>query len=81
MLPVIWHQALLVFAQRYKFELDESQKNRLKQLLRTQQHHIMTQEVRRELFSVPAAAAAMAPNTYGGGVGSMMVQSEFGVAI
>lgn len=80
-LPVIWHQALLVFAQRYKFELDESQKNRLKQLLRTQQHHIMTQEVRRELFSVPAAAAAMAPNTYGGGVGSMMVQSEFGVAI
>lgn len=51
-LPVIWHQSLLVFAQRYKLELDNSQKNRMKELLRTQVHYQITQEVRRELFSV-----------------------------
>jgi essential nuclear protein 1 len=54
-LPVIWHQALLVFAQRYKLELDQSQKNRMKELLRTQQHYQITQEVRRELFNVHTA--------------------------
>lgn len=58
LLPVIWHQALLVFAQRYKLELDEGQRERLKLLLRAQQHHTITMEIRRELFSSEAAAAA-----------------------
>lgn len=58
LLPVIWHQALLVFAQRYKLELDEGQRERLKLLLRAQQHHTITMEIRRELFSSDAAAAA-----------------------
>ena len=57
-LPVIWHQALLVFSQRYKFELDEGQRERLKLLLRAQQHHTITMEIRRELFSTDAMAAA-----------------------
>mmetsp|Transcript_12668 Transcript_12668/g.19094 ORF Transcript_12668/g.19094 Transcript_12668/m.19094 type:complete len:423 (+) Transcript_12668:67-1335(+) len=51
-LPVLWHQALLAFAQRYKFELDESQRAKLKALLRAQQHHQITTEIRRELFTV-----------------------------
>ncbi len=46
----MWHQSLLVFAQRYKFELDESQKSRLKELVRIRLHHQITPEVRRELF-------------------------------
>ena len=50
-LPVLWHQALLAFAQRYKFELNDSQKNSLKSLLKAQQHHQMTAEIRRELFN------------------------------
>lgn len=49
-LPVIWHQSLLVFAQRYKLELAEEQRERIKQLLRAQSHHQITPEIRRELF-------------------------------
>lgn len=49
-LPVIWHQSLLVFAQRYKLELSEEQKSKIKQLLRLQSHHQITPEIRRELF-------------------------------
>jgi essential nuclear protein 1 len=58
LLPVIWHQALLVFSQRYKYELDEGQRERLKLLLRVQQHHVITPEIRRELFSTEVLAQA-----------------------
>lgn len=54
-LPVLWHQSLLVFAQRYKHEIDDSQKEVLKQLLRSQFHHQMTPEIRRELFNVTSS--------------------------
>jgi essential nuclear protein 1 len=47
---VLWHQALLVFAQRYKLDLDDNQRQRLKLLLRVHSHHIITGEIRRELF-------------------------------
>lgn len=50
-LPVVWHQSLLVFAQRYKLEVDQTQRARLKALLRIHQHHQMTPEIRRELFN------------------------------
>lgn len=50
-LPVVWHQALLVFAQRYKLEVDQSQRTMLKSLLKSQPHHQITPEIRRELFS------------------------------
>lgn len=49
---MLWHQALLAFAQRYKFELTDEQRNQLKLLLRVQQHHLITPEIRRELFTV-----------------------------
>ena len=49
---MLWHQALLAFSQRYKFELTEEQRNQLKLLLRVQQHHLITSEIRRELFTV-----------------------------
>ena len=50
-MQVIWHQSLLVFAQRYKLELSDEHREQLKQLLRAQQHHMITPEVRRELFT------------------------------
>ena len=53
-LPVLWHQALLVFAQRYKFELDTAQLGEIKELLRIQVHYQITPEVRRELFGSAA---------------------------
>jgi essential nuclear protein 1 len=49
-LPVIWHQALLVLAQRYKLEFSENQKERLKILLKAHVHHQITVEIRREIF-------------------------------
>jgi len=50
-LPVLWHQTLLVFAQRYKQDITAAQKEQLKLLLKRQHHHQITYEVRREMFS------------------------------
>lgn len=57
-LPVIWHQALLAFTQRYKADLTADQKERVRSLLHTHAHHTMTPEVRRELFSAPCRGEA-----------------------
>jgi len=51
LLPVIWHQSLLSFAQRYKQEITADQKKALKLLLREKNHAQITPEIRRELFS------------------------------
>ncbi|KDD73844.1 bystin [Helicosporidium sp. ATCC 50920] len=48
-LPVVWHQALLCFVQRYKNEIREEDRAELHGLLRTQFHHLVTPEIRREL--------------------------------
>jgi len=50
-LPILWHKTLLVFAQRYKQDITVLQKERLKLLLKRQTHHLITYEIRRELFS------------------------------
>ncbi|KAG5320256.1 BYST protein, partial [Pseudoatta argentina] len=48
-LPVLWHQALLTFVQRYKSDISSEQKEALLGLLRKQSHHSITPEIRREL--------------------------------
>eukprot|EP01126_Amoeba_proteus_P026103 TRINITY_DN258_c0_g2_i4.p1 TRINITY_DN258_c0_g2~~TRINITY_DN258_c0_g2_i4.p1 ORF type:complete len:305 (+),score=52.87 TRINITY_DN258_c0_g2_i4:521-1435(+) len=50
-LPVIWHQSLLSFAQRYKEEITQEQKQQMKFLLREKCHPKITPEIQRELFS------------------------------
>mmetsp|Transcript_4451 Transcript_4451/g.10217 ORF Transcript_4451/g.10217 Transcript_4451/m.10217 type:complete len:426 (-) Transcript_4451:51-1328(-) len=60
-LPVVWHRTLLIFVQRYKFELSDFHKQRLKELLRVHFHESIGSEVRRELLApkpnqLPAAA-------------------------
>ena len=50
-LPVLWHQCLLTFVQRYKTELTAEQKESLKPLLKKHYHHQITPEIRRELFT------------------------------
>ncbi|ORY63232.1 bystin [Pseudomassariella vexata] len=50
-LPVIWHQCLLAFAQRYKSEITEDQRESLLDLLLTHGHHTIGPEVRRELLA------------------------------
>jgi len=48
-LPVLWHQALLVFVQRYKEDMTLNQKAEVKQLLKHHNHHAITPEILREL--------------------------------
>ncbi|XP_011504521.1 PREDICTED: bystin [Ceratosolen solmsi marchali] len=48
-LPVLWHQAFLTFAQRYKSDISSEQKEALLELLKKQSHHTITPEIRREL--------------------------------
>lgn len=48
-MPVLWHQSLLTFVQRYKNDISSEQKEALFGLLRKQQHPKLTPEIRREL--------------------------------
>ncbi|KAJ0230997.1 Bystin [Hirschfeldia incana] len=48
-MPVIWHQSLLTFVQRYKYELLKEDKEHLQTLLKRQKHHLVTPEIVREL--------------------------------
>eukprot|EP00959_Pyramimonas_sp_CCMP1952_P181417 3793352-Pyramimonas_sp.AAC.1 len=48
-LPVVWHQALLTFIQRYQFDIRAEDKQRLKAAIRNHHHYLMTSEIKREL--------------------------------
>ena len=58
-LPVLWHQCLLTFVQRYKMELTAEQKESLRPLLKKHFHHQITPEIRRELFTTANRGEAM----------------------
>lgn len=44
-LPVLWHQALLTFVQRYKSDISSEQRDALLHLLKKQSHPSITAEV------------------------------------
>jgi essential nuclear protein 1 len=48
-LPVMWHQTLLTFVQIYKLDLNDNEKNKIKTLVNKQNHHLITDEILREL--------------------------------
>jgi len=50
-LPVIWHQCLLVFAQHYRNEISEEQRELLLDLLLSRGHGSIGPEIRRELLA------------------------------
>ena len=50
-LPVIWHQCLLAFAQRYRDSITEDQREALMDLLLAKGHKDIGPEVRRELLA------------------------------
>ncbi|XP_078276616.1 bystin isoform X2 [Rhinoraja longicauda] len=50
-LPVLWHQSLLTFVQRYKEDLSTEQKDSLVELLRSHCHPSISPEIRRELLN------------------------------
>jgi essential nuclear protein 1 len=53
-LPVLWHQALLVFVQRYKNDININGKEQLRDLMKVHYHPKITVEIRRELFGSAA---------------------------
>ncbi|GKY96973.1 hypothetical protein MPSEU_000656200 [Mayamaea pseudoterrestris] len=53
-LPVLWHQALLVFCQRYKAEVQDEARDALKAVMKNHFHSKITPEIRRELFGLQA---------------------------
>ncbi|RUP50084.1 Bystin-domain-containing protein [Jimgerdemannia flammicorona] len=59
-MPVLWHQALLVFAQRYKQDLVPEQKGTLLELLKVKQHLGITPEIRREIVGSTARGELLA---------------------
>ena len=48
-LPVVWHQSLLCFVQRYKHEIRAEDKQLLRKLVDHQHHYQIGPEVKREL--------------------------------
>merc|ERR1739838_65185 len=48
-LPVLWHQAFLSFVQRYKADISSEQKEAFLDLIKIQNHHQISEEIRREL--------------------------------
>lgn len=50
-LPVLWHQSLLTFIQRYKEDVAIEQKESLLELIRNKVHREITPEVRREVVN------------------------------
>ena len=73
-MPVVWHQCLLCFVQRYKAELSSADAGRLRALCARQHHYAVTPEVLRELDAAEAEAAGGAPRrrrgAAGGGAGA-----------
>ncbi|CAG8488755.1 3014_t:CDS:2 [Ambispora gerdemannii] len=51
MMPVLWHQSFLVFAQRYKQDLTPEQKEALLDLLKYKAHNLISPEIRREIVN------------------------------
>mmetsp|Transcript_14559 Transcript_14559/g.20766 ORF Transcript_14559/g.20766 Transcript_14559/m.20766 type:complete len:494 (-) Transcript_14559:250-1731(-) len=53
-LPVLWHQCLLVFVQRYKNEVQDESREALRLVMKVHYHPKITPEIRRELFGLQA---------------------------
>ncbi|WWC62668.1 uncharacterized protein I303_105265 [Kwoniella dejecticola CBS 10117] len=50
-LPVLWHQSMLVFVQRYGSDLTPDQKDALLDVIRARPHPTISQEIRREILN------------------------------
>ncbi|KAF2475162.1 rRNA processing protein-like protein Bystin [Lindgomyces ingoldianus] len=64
-LPVIWHQCLLAFAQRYRNDITEDQREALLDLLLTRGHNSISPEVRRELLEGRGRGVVVEPPPVG----------------
>jgi len=74
-LPVLWHQSLLIFAQTYRNEITEDQREALLDLLLVRGHKDIGPEVRRELLAGRNRPADGQPAPIGGGAGGDMLMT------
>jgi essential nuclear protein 1 len=72
-LPVIWHQCLLAFAQRYRNDITEDQREALLDLLLTKGHPQIGPEVRRELLEGRGRGVLVEPEGPAFGDDTMLV--------
>ncbi|KAI4103882.1 MAG: hypothetical protein LQ345_007308 [Seirophora villosa] len=72
-LPVLWHQSLLAFAQRYRNDITEDQREHLLDLLLIRGHKDIGPEVRRELLAGRGRGVVIAEPGAEGGDDTMMV--------
>lgn len=61
-LPVLWHQSLLTFVQRYKADISSEQKELLIAVLRVHSHITITEEIRKEIIHSEPRDVEMAIN-------------------
>ncbi|KAF2156566.1 Bystin-domain-containing protein [Myriangium duriaei CBS 260.36] len=71
-LPVLWHQCLLAFAQRYKNDITEDQREALLDLLLVRGHRAIGPEVRRELLEGRGRGVPVQENAGVGGDDTMI---------
>src|SRR3990167_3269767 len=50
-LPVLWHQTILIFSQRYKEDLTKEQKEAIKSVIKVHLHNQISPEIHGELDS------------------------------
>ncbi|KAL8729581.1 MAG: hypothetical protein Q9166_004661 [cf. Caloplaca sp. 2 TL-2023] len=72
-LPVLWHQCLLAFAQRYRNDITEDQREALLDLLLSRGHKDIGPEVRRELLAGRGRGVVVEEEGADGGDDTMMV--------
>ena len=60
-LPVVWHKAFLAFAQRYKNDITDDQRDFLLETVRQRFHHAIGPEIRRELLAGKPRLTSEAP--------------------
>ena len=72
-LPVLWHQCLLAFAQRYRNDITEDQREALLDLLLNRGHKDIGPEVRRELLAGRGRGVVIEDQGADGGDDTMIV--------
>lgn len=60
-MPVVWHQCLQTFVQRYKEDLTIEEKEEMKVLMKQHIHPQITPDIRRELFASRSRGEKAAP--------------------
>ncbi|ORX60981.1 Bystin-domain-containing protein [Piromyces finnis] len=63
-MPVLWHQSLLIFAQRYKEDITPEQRESLLDLMKYKYHEQITPEIRRELSNVQTRDEMMVEESF-----------------